>query len=67
MMQPLFHENSNKRSRQADEQTGEPEPVHPDVRGSGDKCDGRIEGGRGDGVDWGTVGDSTLNEDRFIE
>ncbi len=67
MVQPLLHENSDKCSRQAEEQAGEPEPVHPDVRGSGDKCDGGIKGRWSDGVDRETVGDGTLNEDRLIE
>ncbi len=66
MMQPLFHENSDKRSRQAEEQAREPEPIYPDVRGSGDKSDGGIERRRGNGADRGSVGDGTLNEDRFI-
>ncbi len=61
MVQPLFDENNDKRSRQAEEQTGEPQSIYPDIRGSGNKGDSGIEGGRGDRVDGGTVGDGTLN------
>lgn len=61
MVKSLLHENSEKCCCQAVKQTDEPQPVHPDARGSENKSDGGIDGGRGDGVDRGIVGDGTLN------
>ena len=42
VVEPLFNENGDKRGHQAEEQAGEPKPVHPDVGGSGGALPGGI-------------------------
>ncbi len=67
MVQPLLHENSDEGGCQAKEQAREPESFTQTSMVAGTKSDGGIEGRRGDGVDRGSVGDGTLNEDRFVD
>ncbi len=62
-MEPLLHKYGDECHCEAEEQAGEPQPVHPNVRGSGNEDDGGVQRGRTNGVGRGTIDDSALNED----
>ncbi len=62
VVKSLFRDNGDEHSRQACEQTGKPEPIHP-LRGDGHESDAGTQWGGRNGVDRSIAGDGTLNED----